>query len=57
MIDKDSYPSKLCEYCVWTDFGMEPYSDGLPAGPCEGALCKEAKEQYEEDTGKEWEDE
>ena len=50
------YPWSICKYCRFTDFGYAPINTG-PHNLCEGMGCDEAKERYEEKTGKVYEDE
>lgn len=45
-ITKYEYPLEICEFCRFTEWGLEP----LPSPPyhlCEGYGCKEAQEEFE----------
>jgi hypothetical protein len=39
------YPSIICEYCPYTDYGAVPVGTG-PHNLCEGRFCEEALEEY-----------
>lgn len=50
----NNYASILCEYCPYTEFGLQPseYVSGDETYvSCEGIGCEEAYENYIEETG------
>mgnify|MGYP001714652872 CR=1 FL=1 len=42
---KYNYPSPICEYCNYTEYGLSPMP-GYPTPSCEGMNCKKALEEY-----------
>lgn len=52
----NDYPSILCEYCPYTEFGLQPSEYVSGNGTyvaCEGRNCEEAFENYTKETGDE----
>lgn len=50
----NNYASILCEYCPYTEFGIQPSEYVSGNGTyvaCEGINCEEAYENYLEETG------
>ena len=50
----NNYASILCEYCPYTEFGLQPsgyVSDNGTYVACEGRDCEKAYENYIEETG------
>lgn len=50
----NNYDSILCEYCPYTEFGLQPSEYVSGAGTyiaCEGRDCEKAYEYYIEETG------
>ena len=47
------YASCICNYCWYTDYGLEASSTITPNGyvSCEGIGCLDAYKKYVEDTG------
>ena len=39
------YPSIICEYCWYTDYGCQPVGTGY-WNLCEGQYCEETYEEY-----------
>ena len=50
---KHDYPSIICTYCRFTDYGCTSCEHLTPNGVvfCEGAGCEEAYRDYIDDTG------
>lgn len=44
-MSKYSYPSVICEYCKYTDYGYQPTGTGS-WNLCEGVYCEEAYNLY-----------
>lgn len=42
------YPSEICLYCGYTDYGFAPINTG-PWNLCEGRWCEEAYIKWQED--------
>lgn len=44
-MQRNDYPSELCNYCPFTDYGLYPLGTG-PWNLCEGRFCEEVYEEY-----------
>lgn len=49
-----NYPSILCKYCPYTEYGLQACETVTPISgyvSCEGSFCEEAYDNYVEETG------
>lgn len=48
-----NYPSVICEYCPYTEYGLKSCENYTTNGyiSCEGSCCEEAYDNYVDDTG------